>query len=165
MDLTEQAIAKKERVIEAVRQGLEGDAAVEFIQQSGHAITPTGIARHLRRLGGRAHVQELIEAGKTNLEIIELFHPEANLEPFRNEPSQGELFHREEAAAFPPKTESPHAGDAPLYETTKMTLRLPSDVYEAVRLAAKAENKTHNDLVIEILTAALARMPLRPGEE
>lgn len=166
MDLTKQAIAKKERVIEAVRQGLEGDAAVEFIQQNGHAITSTGIARHLRQLGGRARVQELIEEGKTNLEIIEISHSEADLESFRREPpSQGELFHREEMPAPPSNMGSLYKEDLPLYETVKMTLRLPSDLHEAIRLAAKVENKTQNDLIVEILTTTLSRMPVRPAEE
>jgi len=169
VDLTKQAIAKKERVIEAVRLGLEGDAAVEFIQQSGHAITPTGIARHLKHLGGRGRVQELIKEGKNNLEIIAFFHPEADLEPLLNldPPSQGELFQREEA---PPPTRPLNVGtlrreNLPLYETVKMTLRVPSELYEAIRLAAKAENKTQNELMIEILTATLSRMPERPAEE
>lgn len=166
MDTTKHAIAKKERVIEAVRQGLEGDAAVEFIQQSGHAITSPGIARHLRHWGGRARLQELIEEGKTNIEIIGLFHPEADLEPLRREPpNQGELFHQEEMPAPPSNVESLHNEDLPLYETVKMTLRLPSDLHEAIRIAAKAENKTQNDLVVEILTTTLSRMPVRPAEE
>ena len=165
MDTTKHAIAKKERVIEAVRRGLEGDAAVEFIQQSGHAIALTGIARHLRQWGGRARVQELIEEGKTNLEIIELFHPEADLEPLRREPpNQGELFRQEEVPAPPSNVESPYNEDLPLYETVKMTLRLPSDLHEAIRIAAKAENKSQNDLVVEIVTAALSRMPVRSAE-
>ena len=166
MDTTKHAVAKKERVIEAVRRGLEGDAAVEFIQQSGHAIALTGVARHLRHWGGRAHLQELIEEGKTNLEIIALFHPEADLEPFRREPpNQGELFHQEEMPAPSSNVESLYNEDLHLYETVKMTLRLPSDLHEAIRLAAKAENKTQNDLVVEILTATLSRMPVRPAEE
>jgi hypothetical protein len=148
---------KQERVIEAVRQGLEGDAAADFIRQSGYAMSVAGIARHLRGMGGRGAVQEMIDAGKTNLEIMEACFPEADLGELRKEPpSQPELF-----ASEPPVRGSgtPQFLDAPLYETRKMSIKAPADLYEAIRLAAKAEGVSQNQLIVDILTAALARTP------
>ena len=46
-----QAQKKHERIVEAVRLGLDGEAAVDFVRQSGFALTTTGIARHLRKMG------------------------------------------------------------------------------------------------------------------
>ena len=61
---------KQERVIEAVRRSLEGDAAIAFVRRSGFALTQAGIARHLRSMGGRRRVQELLESGNTNAEAL-----------------------------------------------------------------------------------------------
>ena len=36
--MARKSMAKQERVVEAVRQGLDGGAAVEFIQHSGFAM-------------------------------------------------------------------------------------------------------------------------------
>ena len=159
MDMTKatQTKAKQERVIEAVRHGLEGDAAVEFIHQSGYAMTQAGIARHLRAMGGRGRVQELIAEGKSNLDILKRAFPEEDFSEFeRIPPSQGELFGEQAAAAsanFLQQT------GVPLYETAKLTIRIPAELYEAIRLACKAENKTQNQLIVEILTKALSQMP------
>ena len=66
---------KQERVIEAVRRGLEGESAVAFVRQSGFLVTPLGLVRHLRALGGRARILERIHEGKSNVEILELQFP------------------------------------------------------------------------------------------
>lgn len=157
--MTKQIRAKQERVIEAVRQGLEGDAAVEFIHQSGFAMTTAGIARHLRSMGGRAHVQDLIHQGLSNIEILAKCFPEDSPEGFPPEqPSQGELF---EDAHDP----LPFSIEGPLYDTRKLSIRVPSDLYEAIRLAARGEGKSQNELIVEILTSALSRMPRLPERE
>jgi hypothetical protein len=156
-----QTRAKQESIIEAVRQGLEGDGAVEFVCQSGYAMNTAAIARHLRAMGGKGHVVELIRQRKTNSEILSLCLGDAPLE---------------EATPSPPKQEDlfpqPHISDStaqhedqPLYETTKMSLRLPSDLSEAIRLAAKAEGKSQNQLIVEVLTSALSRMPAPSPDE
>lgn len=155
--------AKQERIIETIRRGLEGDAAVEFLHNAGFATTQAGIVRNLRLMGGRGHVQELIERGLSNDDILEQCLPhDATQQAFRSLPHQADLFPdqpahanalREDDNALPP--------DIPLYEMTKMTLRLPADLYEAIGMAARAESKTRNDLVVEILTSVLSRMPER----
>ncbi len=158
------APAKYERVVEAIRRGLEGEAAVDFVRQSGFAITLAGTARYLRRLGGRARVEQLIAGGKTNVEILETCLPGEDLGSLRHEPpSQQDLF-----GEPLPEHALPFASPAGhVYDTTKMTLTLPADVYEALRLAARAEGKAMNQVVVEVLTAALSRMPepLPPEEE
>ena len=155
-----QTRAKQERIIELVRQGLEGDAAVEFVQHSGHAITSRGIVQHLRHMGGRGRILRFIEEGKTNIEILQICFPDTDLAALHlPPPTQSDLFGDE----APPAAAHRPDEDAPLYDTSKLTLRLPSDLYEAIRVAAKAENKTHNELITDILTAALARMPAPPS--
>ena len=146
---------KQERIVEAVRLGLEGDAAIEFLCHSGYAMTSPAIARHLRVLGGRKAIENFIKQGKSNAEVLREVLPDASATDIPHQPpTQRELF--ESADAAPPLALAPHV---PLYETTKLTIRLPRDVYEAVRIAAKAENKTQNQLIVDILTAALSRMP------
>lgn len=155
--------AKQERIVEAVRHGLEGMAAVEFIQNSGFAMTTAGIARNLRAMGGRGRVQELINEGKTNLEIMQLCFPEADLSHLRPEPpSQQELFGG--ASVSRRSTVVPFRDD-PLYETRKMSIKVPADLYEAIRLAAKAEGKSQNELIVDVLTSALSRVPGPPQED
>ncbi|HNR30866.1 MAG TPA: hypothetical protein PKI11_08240 [Candidatus Hydrogenedentes bacterium] len=153
--MPKQVAAKRERVIEAVRNNLEGEAAVEFIHQSGYAMTAAGIARHLRGLGGRGRVQDLIEQGKTNHEILALCFPEEAEALPPPPPDQPELFVDElepgRAVHAPP--------DAPEFEVTKLTVKLPTELYEAVRLAAKAEGTTQNQIVVDILTSALGQLP------
>lgn len=146
---------RQERVIEAVRLGLEGDAAVEFLCRSGYPATSPAIARQLRLFGGRKAIEDCIKAGKSNVGILEEICPgEGPIELPHQPPKQRELF---DASAHTP---APSVDmDMPLYETTKLTLRLPRDVYEAVRVAAKAENKPQNQVIVDILTAALSRMP------
>lgn len=151
------AHSKQERIIEAVRHGLEGIAAVEFVQNSGYAMTTAGIARNLRMLGGRGRIQTLINEGMTNIEVLQTCFPDADLSHLRPEPpTQGELFAGQgepRAGSFVPLRE-----DTP-YETRKMAIKVPADLYEAIRLAAKAEGMSQNDLIVEVLTNALSRLP------
>ncbi len=157
--MTKQVRAKQERVIEAVRQGLEGDAAVEYIHRNGFAMTPAGIARHLRSMGGRAQVQELVAEGLSNVQILARIFPDEAPEDFPPEhPSQGELFGES------PDT-IPFSIEGPLYDTRKLSIRVPSDVYEAIRLAARGEGKSQNELIVDILTSALSRLPRLPERE
>ena len=145
---------KQERVIEAVRRGLEGDAALEFVRVSGYAMTQAGIARHLRGMGGRGRIQQLLDAGRTNAQIIEICYPGEDFSVFHDgEPEQGELFHDAVRVSLTPD-----------YGDRKLTIRVPEDLYEALRLAARVEQKTRNDLIVEILTAALSRIPRRPQD-
>lgn len=161
--MTKQLHAKLERVIEAVRHGLEGEAAAEFVRQSGYAMSVPGLARHLRTLGGRGNVQDLINAGKANVEILKTCVPGVDEADFPLEaPSQGELFARELALR---ETAATEYSDTPLYETAKLSVRVPADLYEAIRLAAKAEGKSQSQLIVEILTAALSQMPRPLPEE
>ena len=154
--------AKQERIIEAVRHGLEGLAAVESIQQSGYAMTSAGIAKHLRSMGGRGHIMDLIEAGKTNFEILQGCFPEDDLSHMKPvPPSQEELFGQQGGGhsihRFMPHSEN-------LYEMRKMAIKVPADLYEAIRLASKAEGKSQNDLIVDVLTSALSRVPLHADE-
>ncbi len=163
MGKSQQTRAKRERVVEAVRRGLEGDAAVEFIHQHGYAMSQSGIARHLRAMGGRGKVQEMIDSGYSNLEILRSCFPQDDFSELEQvPPKQEELFETE--VVSPPSAPFPD-GDKPLYETTKLTIRVPADLYEALRAAAKAEDKSQNQLVIEILTYALSHMPGRHPQE
>jgi len=149
--------AKRELVVEAVRQGLEGDDAIEFIRQSGYAMTQAGVARHLRLLGGRGRVQELINDGKSTLEILQICLPDEDFSDIEQEPpDQGELF-SEDVIQSTGSLED--RINAPLYETTRMSIRLPADLYEAIRVAAKVERKSQNLLIVEILESALSQMP------
>jgi len=148
---------KQERIIEAVRLNLEGDAAVEFVCKSGYAMTNVGLSRHLRLMGGRQCIQALLQEGKTNTEVLLTCFPDedpVNLP--QSTPAQQDLFGEPQRdhfnLALPPS-------EVPLYDTTKLTLRIPTDLYEAVRIAARAENIPQSQLIIEILTAALARLP------
>ena len=150
--------AKQERIIEAVRHGLEGLAAVEFIQQSGYAMTPVGIAKHLRSMGGRGHILDLVRAGKTNYEILQGCFPEDDLSHMKPvPPSQEELFVQHGGAA---PARRPAAPINNVYEMRKMAIKVPADLYEAIRLASKAEGKSQNDLIVDVLTSALSRVPL-----
>ena len=150
---------KQERIIEALRQGLEGDAAIAFLHQSGYAITSAGIARYLRMMGGRKQVMDYIAAGKSNIEIMKLCFPNANLSDIHPiPPHQDDLFHKALSAG----TTFHELGDEyPVYDTTKLTIRVPSDLYEAIRLASKAERIPQNQLIVDILTTALGNMPRR----
>ena len=155
--------AKQERIIETVRQGLEGDNAVEFLHNAGFATTQAGIVRNLRLMGGQGHVQELISRGLSNNDVLDLCLPHDDMQhAHRSLPHQADLFPDQPAHVHSMREDDVAlASDIPLYEMTKMTLRLPSDLYEAIGMAARAESKTRNDLVVEILTSALSRMPER----
>lgn len=154
--------AKQERVVEAARHGLRGPEAVEFLHQSGYAMTEAGLERHLKKLGGYGRVRELIESGLSNMDVLATALPDADLRDVPVEPpTQPELFeapeHHESDEIIDP--------DAPVFETAKMAIKVPADLYEAIRLAARAEGKSRNDLIVEILTAALSRMPEMEAEE
>jgi predicted HicB family RNase H-like nuclease len=152
--------AKQERIIEAVRQELEGDAAVEFVRQNGFAMSSAGIARHLHKMGGRGNIVELVAGGKSNAEILDACFPDEEMDELHAAPpSQADLFTAPEAAP-PPGVPSTDA----LFETRKMSLKVPADLYEAIRFAAKAEHMSQNDLIVEILTSALSRMPRPDGD-
>ena len=147
---------KREKVIETVRRELEGDAALEFIRQSGYAMSISGITRHLRSMGGRGDIQKLINDSKSNVEILEQCFPNENLDEFKQDiPDQGELF---SADSFQ-KTDLIDAANIPIFETTKISVRMPADLFTAIRLAAKAEKKSQNQLIIDLLTSALSEMP------
>lgn len=155
--MTKQVRLKQERVVEAVRRGLEGDAAVDFVRQSGFAMTSAGIAKHLRSMGGRGAVQTLITQGKTNLEILETCFPDDDLDDLPQEPpSQPELFVTEGPL---PEPDPLRPKDRPLYETRKMVVKVPADLYDAIRLASRAEGMSQNQLIVDILTTALSREP------
>ncbi len=154
--MVKQAKAKQERVIETVRHGFEGDKAVEFIRESGFAINGAAIARHLRAMGGRQKIAEYIGRGLSNLDILAECFPGEDFSGLSVEPpSQGELFVHED----PGIPSSISAGLTSPFETTKLTLKLPTDLYEAIRLAAKAEGTNRNLLIVDILTNALSQMP------
>lgn len=149
---------KKERVIEAVRQGLEGDAAVEFIRNNGYAMSVAGIARHLRNLGGRGCIQDLLDAGKSNQEILKTCTPAPTpaMKAAKREPIlQGELF----TGKIRSFGKSPDK-DSPLYNMTKLSIRIPSELYEAVRAAAQAQGVSQNQIVVDVLTQSLSRVPV-----
>lgn len=161
--MVKQTLMKQERIIEAVRHGLDGEAAVEFIHQSGYAMNLHGLQRFVQSMGGRKRLQELIGAGLSNGEILARCFPGAEAAPPETPPSQGVLFSHEEV---PESLAGRGMLQPPLFETTKLTLSMPSDLYEAVSLAAKAEGKRRNDLIVEVLTAAMSRMPsLREGAD
>ena len=155
--MSSQAQQKQERVIEAVRQGLEGEEAVDFIRQSGFAVTTAGIARHLRKLGGRGHIVEQINAGRENWEILQACYPEEAVDHIAVlPPSQGELFSENPPAPKVPESLLHHKD---LFESTKIQLKIPNDLLEALRLAARAEKTTQSQLIIDILTSAMSRAP------
>lgn len=157
--MIQQLRAKQERVIEAVRRGLEGMAAVEFIQHSGYAMTTPGIVKHLRSMGGRGHIQELIAQGRTNFEILQSCFPNEDLSHLRPEPpTQTDLFGQT-------TYRRPDSTPANVYEMRKMAIKVPADLYEAIRLASKAEGKSQNDLIVDVLTTALSRVPVPDEDE
>jgi hypothetical protein len=158
--MTKQVRAKQERVIEAVRRGLEGEAALEFVHQSGYALNGAAMVRYIRQMGGRGVLSTHIEEGKSNLDILHALFPEEDLQPLAPEaPNQIELFE-------PPGPAKPYLPFMPkhpeLFETTKLTLHLPNDLYQALKVAARIEDKKKNDLIVEILTSALSQLPQTP---
>jgi len=154
-----QAQQKQERVIEAVRQGLEGEDAVDFIRQSGYAVTTTGIARHLRKMGGRGHILELIHDGKDNWAILQACYPEESFDHIAVlPPSQCDLFTENPPAPKVPESLLNHQD---LFESTKIQLKIPNDLLEALRLAAKVEKTSQSQIIIDILTSAMSQLPRR----
>lgn len=150
--MTRQSHLKQERIVEAVRLGFEGDDSVQFMHQSGYAMTAGGIARHLKKLGGRGRIDSMIQEGRSNVEILETCLPDEDTSEVRRLlPDDGDLFG---ATAHIFGSEG-----APLYATTKLSLQIPSELHEALRAAAQAERKSQNRLIIELLTQALSRMP------
>jgi hypothetical protein len=148
---------KQERVIEAVRRGLEGEAAVAFVRQSGFLVTPLGLVRHLRSLGGRARILEHIHEGRSNVEILEMQFPAERLmriQPARQE--QAELFGAVDLSHEPVSLPNLPPGD---FDTTRLTLRVPNDLYHALGIAARVEGVNRNQLIVDILTSALSRTP------
>ncbi len=161
--MVKQAQQKQERVIEAVRCNLEGDDAVDFIRQSGFAMTTAGIARHLRKLGGRGNIVALIEAGHSNLEILHTIYADVDAElEAAHKPSQQDLFSENPAAPKVPDNLLMHQD---LFQSTKITLKIPNDLHEALRVAAKVENTTQSQLIVDILTRALSRMTMEMPSE
>lgn len=156
---------KQERVVEAVRRQLQGEAALEFIRQSGFALSGPGFARHLRTLGGIGHLMELIAAGHSNAEILNLCGVPSDDTVGQAPPDQSELFPMQEFPTVARGIFPPSGG----FETTKISLRIPTDLYEAIGLAARGEGATRAQLIVDILTHALSRMPswdkLEAGEE
>lgn len=148
--MSRQSSVKQERVVEAVRQGLAGEAAVDFIHQCGYAINETSIERVLKTLGGKGRVLNLLEKGLSNVETIQVCTPEADLSELKNQAPPEETT---------PQGDAFSGEDAPIYPTTKMSIKIPSHLYEAVRAAAQAEGKTHNELIVNILSARLGRSP------
>lgn len=152
--MTRHAREKQDLIIDAVRQGLEGDTAVNFVRESGYSMTLASIARNLRSMGGRGFVKDLIDEGKSNTDILTICLPgddEAD-----EKPSRKRVVKKTEAS---PSFEESTGPGKPLYDTAKLSIRLPSDVYEAVRLAARIERKSQNQLITDILTKALSQIP------
>ena len=151
--MAKNAVHKQTLVIEAVRRGLQEGDAVEFVRQSGYAISEAGVARHLRGMGGRGRVLELINAGKTNEEILEVcFGPD---EAAESEPDPTPALEAHEG----PMSNIVDLRATAQFETRKVSIRLPGDLYEAIRLAAKGEGMSQNQLIVELLTMALSRVP------
>ncbi|MBX3180191.1 MAG: hypothetical protein KF886_22815 [Candidatus Hydrogenedentes bacterium] len=155
-----QAQQKQERIVEAVRQGLEGEDAVDFVRQSGFAVTVAGVARLLRKLGGKGQIVELIKAGNDNWTILQSAYPDEELEHIAVlPPSQCDLFYENPSAPRVPESLLHHQD---LFESTKITLKLPNDLLEALKFAARAEKTTQTQLIIDILTSAMSQMPRLP---
>ena len=150
--------SKHERIVEAVRRGLEGDAAVAFVQENGFPITVRGIARILHAMGGRKRVEELIANNLSNYDILRATLSAVELPPAPLTPPEQQLLFTPQDDLAPPEEEFV---DSPLYEMRKLSIKVPSDLFEAIRLAAKAEKKSVNALIVEILTVALSQMPRR----
>lgn len=150
--MARQSHLKQERIIEAVRQGHEGDVTLDFLHQSGYAMNAAGVSRHLKKLGGRGRIEGLVAQGYPNVQILAECLPDEDLSEVRKLLPQDDLFGGS-AYAFG------RGGDVPLYDTTKLTLQIPSELYEALRAAAQAERKTQNSLIIELLSQGLSRTP------
>lgn len=161
--MTKQIRRKQERCIEAVREGLEGDGAVAFIHDCGFAMTESAMTRHLQTLGGRDAVSKCIDENMTNVEILSLhFSGEDFSELNQALSQQGDLFVKDakSGGTIPFSRDSTEE-----FETTKITLSIPSDLYQALRMASKAEGKNKTQLIVEILTMAMSRLPAQSSDE
>lgn len=146
---------RQERVLDCVRQQLDGAAALAFLRQHGLRVSEPVLDRLVRSLGGHDRLLEQMEAGLSNAEILAQC---AALEDDTNKDGpdrQSELFSMQD---FPTLERGVFPGLTGL-ETTKMTLRVPTDLYEALGFAARGEGTTRTQLVIDLLTHALSRMP------
>lgn len=148
--MSRQSSVKQERVVEAVRQGLSGEAAVDFIHHCGYAINESSIERVLKTMGGKVRVLNLLDKGLSNVEAIQVCTPDADLSELKDQAPEPET-----APQANPFSED----DAPIYPTTKLSLKIPSHLYEAIRAAAQAEGRSQNELIVNILGAKLGRSP------
>lgn len=154
--MTRQTEEKQERIVEAVRQGCEDTASiVDFVHENGYALTEGTLERHLYKLGGLPRLKSLVDEGLTNFEVLEACLPEKNLDALKVSISTKESLR----GGLHVVERDEDANDAPVYATTKVTLSLPSELYEAIRAAAHSEQKSQSQLVAELLTAALSRAP------
>lgn len=150
-----QSTVKRERIIEAVRKGLRDGAIVDFVHQSGQALSRTGFERHLAKMGGLDQIKTYVDSGLSNLEILTTCFPELVLEDLE----------KVIASVIPFRSVSPALrrgaarAEVPEFDTTKMTITVPSELYEAIRAAAQAEVTSQNQLIVDLLTAALSRTP------
>jgi hypothetical protein len=161
--VSKQIRQKQERCIEAIRQRLVGDAAVAFVHDCGFAMTESAFQRHVHALGGRDKIVSLFGENKTNIDILSLHFPKEDFSLLASERlHQGDLFVADaKAAGTVPFAKS----NAEEFETTKLTLNLPSDLHQALRMASKAEGKNKTQLIVEILTAAMSQLPEQLEDE
>lgn len=153
-------LAKQERVIESVRLGLLNEEAVEFVHTCGYAITRKSVDRYIQAMGGLERVQALIEEGNSNIDILEICFPSSNTTELKaHTPTMSEHL----VTGSSPIEPLLRPDDIPLYDTAKVTIHLPADVYEAIRLASHAEGKSQQQVIVEMLTFALSQLP-RPDQ-
>jgi len=152
-----QVKAKQERIVEALRLGLDGERAVGFVRENGYAMTTRGMNRHLGALGGSEQVLRLIGEGFSNDQVLQRCLPEdEELQAKVIPPNQPALFEEEEPE---PTTVPLRKPRSIAFEHTKLTLNMPNDLYAAIKMAAYAEGKTRTQLVVDILTHTLSRLP------
>lgn len=149
-----QSTVKRERIIEAVRKGLSGDAIVDFVHQSGHALSMTGFERHLAKMGGLDQVKTYVDSGLSNVEILTTCFPELVLEDLEKVIVSVTPFR----SISPALRHGAARAELPEFATTKMTITVPTELYEALRAAAQAEVTSQNQLIVDLLTAELSRM-------
>ena len=150
-----QSTLKRERIIEAVRKGLRGEAIIDFVHESGYALSETGFERHLTKMGGLGQLKTYFDSGLSNLEILSTCFPELGLEDLEKIVSSVTPLHSIAPAL---RRGAAHA-EPPEFATTKLTITVPSELYEAIRAAAQAEVTSQNQLIVDLLTTALSRKP------
>ena len=161
--MTKQIRRKQERCIEAVRQRLENEDALAFIHECGFAMTESEMLRHRQSFGGREVILLRIGENKSNVKILSSHFQKEDFSDRNIEVShQDDLF-----AKNPTATGTiPFAKDSTEeFETTKITLGIPSDLYQALRMASKAEGKNKTQLIVEILAVAMSRLPKQSSDE